>query len=51
MSDEARLVASSAQKDSKKYKTVYKNISYSRCKNCENNKGTFWKINAKKQHI
>ena len=48
MSDESRLVASSAQKDSKKYKTVYKNISYSRCKNCENNKGTFWKINAKK---
>ena len=29
MSDESRLVASSAQKDSKKYKTVYKNISYS----------------------
>ena len=48
MSDESRLVASSAQKDSKKYKTVYKNISYSRCKNCENNKGTFWKLNAKK---
>ena len=48
MSDESRLVASSAQKDSKKYKTVYKNISYSRCKNCENKKGTFWKLNAKK---
>ena len=49
MSDESRLVASSAQKDSKKYKTVYKNISYSRCKNCENNKkSTFWKLNAKK---
>ena len=48
MSDQARLVASSAEKDSKKYKTVYKNISFSRCKNCENNKGTFWKLNAKK---
>ena len=48
MSDESRLVASSAEKDSKKYKTVYKNISYSRCKNCENKKGTFWKLNAKK---
>ena len=30
MTDESRLVASSAEKDSKKYKTVYKNISYSR---------------------
>ena len=48
MSDESRLVASSAKKDSKKYKTVYKNISYSRCKNCENKKGSFWKLNAKK---
>ena len=48
LSDESRLVASSAQKNSKKYKTVYKNISYSRCKNCENEKGTFWKLNAKK---
>ncbi len=48
LSDESRLVASSAQKNSKKYKTVYKNISYSRCKNCENKKGTFWKLNAKK---
>ena len=41
MSDESRLVASSAKKDSKKYKTVYKNISYSRCKNCENKKVLF----------
>ena len=48
MSDESRLVASSAQKDRKKYKTIYKNIAYSRCKNCENRKGTFWKLNAKK---
>ena len=48
MSDQARLVESSAEKDSKKYKTVYKNISFSRCKNCENNKGTFWKLNTKK---
>ncbi|MBF97258.1 MAG: hypothetical protein CMJ13_08555 [Pelagibacterales bacterium] len=48
MSDDSRLVASSAKKNSNKYKTVYKNISYSKCKNCENNKGTFWKINAKK---
>ena len=48
MSDNSRLVASSAEKDSKKYKTVYKNISYSRCKNCENKKGSFWKLNAKK---
>ena len=48
MSDESRLVASSAIKESNQYKTVYKNISYSRCKNCKNNKGTFWKINAKK---
>ena len=46
MSDES-IVASSAQKDSKKYKTVYKNISYSRCKNCENNKGTFWRLMPK----
>ena len=38
MSDESRLVASSAQKDRKKYKTIYKNIAYSRCKNCENRK-------------
>ena len=51
MSDQSRLVASSAQKDSKKYKTVYKNISYSRCKNCEKNKGTFGSLMQKKQHI
>ena len=31
MSDDSRLVASSAKKDSKKYRTIYKNISYSRC--------------------
>ena len=42
MSDElSRLVASSAQKESNRYKTVYKNISYSRCKNCENKKVLF----------
>ena len=48
MSDESRLVASSAKKESNKYRTVYRNISYTRCDNCEDQKGTFWKINAKK---
>ncbi len=48
LSDESRLVASSAKKESNRYRTVYKNISYSRCRNCDNKTGTFWKINAKK---
>ena len=48
LSDESRLVASSAKKESNRYRTVYKNISYSRCRNCDNKIGTFWKINAKK---
>ena len=50
LSDESRLVASSAKKESNRYRTVYKNISYSRCRNCDKKIGTFWKINAKKQH-
>ena len=48
MADDSRLVASSAKKYSKGHKTVYKDISYTRCDNCKNNSGTFWKINAKK---
>ncbi len=50
MADDSRLVASSANKVRNKNKTIYNNISYSKCNNCddENDDSIFWKINAKK---
>ena len=51
MSDDSRLVASSAKNRKVKYKTVYKNISYSRCVMVRNKKERFGNLMQKATHL